>query len=405
MSWREIQLGDVIHIKHGFAFKSKYFVSDGDYIVLTPGNFNENGGFRLRPGKDRAYDGDVPEGYILNKGDLIVAMTEQAPGLLGSSAVIPESNRFLHNQRLGFIDNFDASVLNKYYLYYLFNTYSVRGQISGSASGTKVRHTSPDKIYKVMVKVPSLKEQEKIADIILTHDELINNNLKRIDLLYKSAQMIYRDWFVFHRFPGHEQVNIIECIPEGWKQGYVSELGEIITGKTPSTKDEANFDGNIPFVKTPDMHNQKVVVKTEQTLSERGANTQPSKYIPRGSVMVSCIGTLGVVSMSSTICQTNQQINSVVFNNPVDSYYAFFALSDLKPLLEGMGGGATMGNVNKSKFCNLPIMIPDRKITSAFKEVMEPIFSQIEKLQIQNEKLLSARDILLPRLMKGEISV
>lgn len=405
MSWREIALGDVIHIKHGYAFKSQHFVDDGEYIVLTPGNIHEVGGFRLRIGKDRAYEGDIPEGFILNEGDLIVAMTEQGPGLLGSSALIPKSDRFLHNQRLGLIDSIDAKILNKHFLYYLFNTYSVRGQISGSASGTKVRHTSPDKIYKVRVKVPSVPEQERIAEVLSMYDALLENNLNRISLLSQSAHMIYKEWFVRFRFPGHTKLYFIDDVPVGWRKGKVSDLGEIITGKTPSTKDDSNFDGSIPFVKTPDMHNQIVVLKTEQNLSEKGANSQPNKYIPKGSVMVSCIGSVGVVSMTSTLCQTNQQINSVKFYNPTDSYYAFFALSDLKPLLEGMGGGATMGNVNKTKFSNVSVLIPDSQILLAFKEVVEPIFSQIETLLLQNEKLLSIRNLLLPRLLKGEISV
>src|SRR5215471_15442486 len=107
MTFSELQLGDAIHIKHGFAFKGEHFVDEGDMIVLTPGNFYEKGGFRVRPGKDRAYSGDVPDGYILSQGDVIVAMTEQGPGLLGSSAIIPESARYLHNQRLGLVDFID----------------------------------------------------------------------------------------------------------------------------------------------------------------------------------------------------------------------------------------------------------------------------------------------------------
>ena len=107
MSWTEITLGEALRIKHGFAFQSAYFSDDGPYVVLTPGNFRERGGFRLRPEKDRAYLGDFPESYVLEEGDLIVAMTEQGPGLLGSSAIVPESNRYLHNQRLGLVEGLD----------------------------------------------------------------------------------------------------------------------------------------------------------------------------------------------------------------------------------------------------------------------------------------------------------
>ncbi len=122
MNWREINLGDALHIKHGYAFKSKYFSDQGKYVVLTPGNFNEEGGFRERPGKDRFYSGDIPDGFVLKEGDLIVAMTEQTPGLIGSSALIPRDGRFLHNQRLGLIQGLDKSLLDKKFLYYLFNT-------------------------------------------------------------------------------------------------------------------------------------------------------------------------------------------------------------------------------------------------------------------------------------------
>ena len=117
MTWRETNLGDAIHVKHGFAFLSRYFSDSGEYVVLTPGNFNEEGGFRLRPGKDRFYTGDIPEDYVLDEGDLIVAMTEQGPGLLGSSALIPEGGKYLHNQRLGLIQDLDDTVLDKQFLY------------------------------------------------------------------------------------------------------------------------------------------------------------------------------------------------------------------------------------------------------------------------------------------------
>lgn len=406
MNWGEITLGSAIHIKHGFAFKSRFFSDSGKLIILTPGNFNESGGFRLRPGKDRAYIGDVPEEYVLSQGDLIVAMTEQAPGLLGSSALIPESDSFLHNQRLGLVDEIDSSILSKHFLYYLFNTRSVRGQISGSASGTKVRHTSPERIYRVHTRVPSdVHEQERIADVLSAYDDLIENNQQRIALLEQAARLLYREWFVHLRFPGHEHVKIIDGLPDGWKKGKVSDLGQVITGKTPSTKDEANYDGEIPFVKTPDMHGQVVVVKTEQRLSERGANTQAKKCIPKGSVMVSCIGTVGVVSITSCLCQTNQQINSVVFDNPIASHYSYFALSDLKPRLKGMGGGATMDNVNKTKFSVFPVVIPDNKTLASFNDAVKASFLQIETLTRYNESLSRIHNLLLPRLINGEIAV
>jgi type I restriction enzyme S subunit len=108
--------------------------------------------------------GDIPEDYILAEGDLIVAMTEQGPGLLGSSALIPENGKYLHNQRLGLVQLRDESLFDKRFLYLLFNTRQVRAQICGSATGTKVRHTAPERIYKVKVSIPSsVAEQKKIG--------------------------------------------------------------------------------------------------------------------------------------------------------------------------------------------------------------------------------------------------
>ncbi|HAY22871.1 MAG TPA: restriction endonuclease subunit S, partial [Desulfobacterales bacterium] len=176
MRFQDMELGDALHIKHGYAFKGQFFTDTGTHIVLTPGNFNEEGGFRLRPGKDRFYSGDIPENFILSAGDLIVAMTEQGPGLLGSSAIIPEDGKYLHNQRLGLITQLDESLLEKRFLYFLFNTKAVRGQISASASGTKVRHTAPERIYRVKVRVPDVLVQGKISSTLSAYDDLIENN-------------------------------------------------------------------------------------------------------------------------------------------------------------------------------------------------------------------------------------
>jgi type I restriction enzyme S subunit len=217
--------------------------------------------------------------------------------------------------------------------------------------------------------------------------------------------MLYKEWFVSLRFPGHEHVKVKDGVPQGWDICKVEDLGEVITGKTPSTKEQENYGGDIPFVKTPDMHTQIIVTKTEQQLSERGAKLQENKFLPKGAVMVSCIGTVGVVAIAGSRCQTNQQINSVVCHDPMFNYYAYFALLDLKPRLESMSGGVTMPNVNKSKFSVMPIMIPDKKIVSLFDEAVMSNFVQIETLSIMNEKLQQARDLLLPRLMNGEIPV
>jgi len=200
-------------------------------------------------------------------------------------------------------------------------------------------------------------------------------------------------------------VKIVDGVPEGWKRENVKNFGEIITGKTPSKKNPRNFDGTIPLIKTPDMHKSSIVINTEESLSEIGANSQKNKYLPPWSIQVSCIGTVGVVTMNLLKAQTNQQINSVIPKNDNYRYYSYFCLSQLKLLLEAIGGGSTMANVNKSKFESLKVLIPEENILNEFYVTVDTIFKQIVILLQQNQKLAQARDLLLPRLMSGAIEV
>ena len=135
--WRECKLGDLLQIKHGFAFLGEHFATAGTHVVLTPGNFLEEGGFKEKTDKAKWYNGPIPNDYVLNKGDLIVAMTEQAEGLLGSSALIPRSGIYLHNQRLGLVQIRDRKLANQHFVYYLFNSKPVRQQIRRYRSRTR----------------------------------------------------------------------------------------------------------------------------------------------------------------------------------------------------------------------------------------------------------------------------
>ncbi|MGV7247195.1 restriction endonuclease subunit S, partial [Caballeronia sp. M23-90] len=207
------------------------------------------------------------------------------------------------------------------------------------------------------------------------------------------------------RFPGHEHVKVVDGVPEGWEKGTIGDLGKVITGKTPSKKKAENYGNDLPFIKTPDMHGNALVVHTSESLSEVGAKTQSNKTLPPRSILVSCIGTVGAVAFNASPAQTNQQINSIVPVNEFVTYWAYFMAKDLKPLLEGMGGGATMANVNKSKFSGIEITIPARLALENFSDFAKPVFDQIENLATHNLQLAKARDILLPRLMNGEVSL
>jgi len=293
------------------------------------------------------------------------------------------------------------------FVYYKMKTLNFE-RFNGGASVPTLNRNNLDNLT---VQIPDASIQEKIAGILSAYDDLIDTNRRRIQFLEESARLLFREWFVYFRFPrlggqaGHEKIKIVDGVPEGWKIAKVKDLGKIVTGKTPSKRDSRNFNGNVPFIKTPDMHQSSVILNTEETLSETGAISQNNKYLPPWSVLVSCIGTVGVVSMNLNKSQTNQQINSVIPQNKFYRYYSFFCLSSIKPLLEAIGGGSTMANINKNKFENIRIHIPAENVLSEFYETVDPIFNQIALLSIQNQKLAQARDLLLPRLMSGAIEV
>jgi type I restriction enzyme S subunit len=181
--WREKPLLELCDIKHGFAFKSEFFTSEGDYVLLTPGNFYESGGYRDRGEKQKYYIGKIPHDYVLGEGDLLVAMTEQAAGLLGSPILIPKAGRFLHNQRLGLVTKKHGVPWTNEFFFYVFNTEAVRREIHDSASGVKVRHTSPTKIGEVAVSFPtSLSEQRAV---VATLNEL-SEEIERLEFIYQQ---------------------------------------------------------------------------------------------------------------------------------------------------------------------------------------------------------------------------
>lgn len=403
MSWQEIALGSAIHVKHGYAFKGEFFADHGEFIVLTPDNFNEEGGFRIRPEKDRAYTGDIPEAYVLDENDLILAMTEQGAGLLGSAALVPEANRYLHNQRLGLVDQIDATVLDKKFLYLLFNSRSVRAQISGSASGTKVRHTAPERIYRVRVRAPDVAAQSRIAETILAYDALIENNRRRMTLLEESARHLYHEWFVRLRFPGYEHTRIVDGVPKGWKS---KKLGDV--AHVNKTNLSGTFDGDIEYIDIASVTPGSINETTPYAF--RDAPSRARRVVRHGDIIWSCV-------------RPNRRSHAVVWRPPenlvASTGFAVISSIALPPsflyqalttdlfvgYLENHAKGAAYPAVVSGDFERAEVLVPPPALLAVFDEFAEPHLSQMNNLRSQNQKLRAARDLLLPRLMSGEIVV
>ncbi|HEX2959745.1 MAG TPA: restriction endonuclease subunit S [Chitinispirillaceae bacterium] len=405
MNLKEYTLGEFFQIKHGYAFKGEFFSDEGTHIVVTPGNFYEEGGFRFVENKAKYYTGDIPANFILNENDLVIAMTEQAPGLLGSSAIIPVSNTFLHNQRIGLITGLKKEQLNGKFLYYLFNTTGVRHQISASATGTKVRHTAPDRVYSVKVRLPVLSVQEKVAGILSAYDDHIENNLRRIELLETSARLIYKEWFVKLNFPGREHTRIVDGVPEGWSKKTLFEIAEILSGGTPKTAVDEFWNGDIPFYTPKDSVNSVYVIDTEKHLTESGLKCCNSRFYPKNTLFITARGTVGNLNLAQQPMAMNQSCYALKGIGSISQTFLFYLVKDRVEHIKAHSGGAVFNAIIVDTFKRIDCIIPTTELIRGFDEKICPIFYQIENLLLQNSKLKQARDLLLPKLMSGEITV
>jgi len=206
-AWRECAFGEVASVKHGFAFDGEHFASEGDFIVLTPGNFTADGAFRYQGAKEKFYtSNEFPQEYVLSRGDLLMVMTEQAVGLIGCTLLVPEDGRLLHNQRLGLIQIHGAA--DAEYLHRYFKTERMRVALSKTGAGTKVRHTSPKRIEGLQINLPTVPEQQKIAAFLTAVDGRIEQLSRKKALLaeYKKGvmQQLFTQTLRFQDDHGHD---------------------------------------------------------------------------------------------------------------------------------------------------------------------------------------------------------
>lgn len=375
---------------------------EGYPLIRTPnvgkGRLDLNGVHRV---SESVYKQRIQRGAP-RANDLIFA--REAPA--GNVALVQENQTVCLGQRTVLIRPNVQKVNPQYLVYYLLSP-KPQYELLGTANGATVAHVNLPAIRNLKIELPEKSVQDKIGTILVTYDDLIENNQKQIKLLEEAAQRLYKEWFVDLRFPGHENTKIVDGVPEGWNECTVESFGTVITGKTPPTSNKEYYtNGKVPFVTIPDMHNVVYPLKTEKRLTIEGAQTQKNKYIPPNSVMISCIGTVGLVSIATEVCQTNQQINSIILNNEDDLYFFYESMLRMKDLLDGLGSnGATMTNVNKSKLEKLIIISPSKDIVKQYNDVCKPLFESALNLSRKNVYLKNMREALLPKLMSGEVEV
>lgn len=411
--WKRYKLGDLLRVKHGWAFKGEFFSETGIQSILTPGNFYESGGFKANTSKDRFYIGEYPKEYLCSKGDLIVAMTEQAAGLLGSTAIVPEDNRYLHNQRIGLISC--NEYLNKDFAYYLFMTQTVRQQISRSASGTKVKHTSPEKIYEVQVYIPKIQTQRNIAKILTTLDQKIQTNNQINQELEAMAKTLYDYWFVQFDFPdqngkpykssGGKMVYHPELkreIPEGWGVDSLWNIANFYNGLAMQKyRPDTNEDGYLPVIKIREMMNG-----FSKDTEKARLDIPTEAVVESGDILFSWSATLEVIIWGKERGALNQHI----FKVTSDTYPKSFIYFELKSYLKVFKSIAelrktTMGHITQDHLKQAKIVVPPIEIISKLDAKLQPTMLKQQILENQNQELTQLRDWLLPMLMNGQVKV
>lgn len=402
---KEYRLGDIITIKHGYAFDGEHIVQEDNGIVLvTPGNFRIGGGFQEE--KCKFYSGEIPDGYVLSSGDFIVTMTDLSKTIdtLGYSALVPESDNrvYLHNQRIGLV-SFKANDCFPGYIYFLMRTHPYQRFIANTSTGSTVHHTSPSKIYDYRFYAPSYEEQREIAERMFAYEKIIKNNQRQIRLLEEAAQRLYKEWFVDLRFPGHENTKITDGVPEGWHKTTLAEIAAIIKrGISPKYADDGKYT----------VINQKCIRGSVMDITE--SRKQEKQYEL----------TLNIQDCDTVICSTGTgtlgrvgQIYGDYPNTTFDSHvtlvrakenpnFMYHVIKNQQEFLMGMGHGSTnQQELYRNVIENIEVLLPDRRLLLQTEELLNTIHNKIETVYSQTAILTEARDCMLPKLMSGELEV
>ena len=289
------------------------------------------------------------------------------------------------NQQINSITNI-KDICNPHWLYYYFS--DKKEYLKGIAGGSTMPILNKSTFENIEIELPDRTIQDKIVKVVNSIDNKIELNNQTNDNLYNMCNTIFHNYIDKYS----EQIEYTKI---------VDIADRVVTGKTPSTKNEEFWNGDIPFITIPDMHNQVFTIDTERTISEVGAKS----IIPENSISVSCIATVGLVSISTKESQTNQQINSIVLKNDYDLYYLFEFLSEQESFMKNIAGGSTTYNINKTTFENIEVPYLPQNIVQEFHNAVCKLFDKIKLNQLENKNLEQLRDTLLPKLMNGEIDL
>lgn len=335
-------------------------------------------------------------------GDVI--LTREAPvGEVGRCTFDDSQNIFL-GQRL-FQYRPKSELLDWNYLAYALQSPVVQNKLHGVSFGATVPHVKVGDAENLEIPCPELSVQKYIGETLAAYDDLIENNQRRIALLEESARLLYREWFVNLRFPGHDSGPAKSELLSGWVSGYASDFIQVQIGGTPNTKNDRFWNGEIPFFTPKDCSGSVYVLATEKMLSEDGLASCNSRLFPKETIFITARGTVGKLALAQRPMAMNQSCYALVPKGDMNNLFLFFALEEHIAHLRAMASGGVFDAIVVDTFKKLPFPSPPKTLTDDFGASVRPIFDQIENLLKQNLALIDARSSLLPKLMSGEIQV
>ena len=424
------KLGELIEVTRGASLSGQFYAEEGEFVRLTLGNFNMNGGgFKENTSKtDLYYTGTVKDEFILNKDDIITPLTEQSLGLLGTTARIPESGKYIQSQDVALV-KCKKGLLDPNFCYYLISSSVVRQQLSAGAQQTKIRHTSPDKIKDCTVWIPELEVQKRIGHILSDIDEKIALNRQINDNLEAMAKQLYDYWFVQFDFPNEEgkpykssggvmawNEELHMNIPYSWNTCLLNDyIGSNNTGDwgfdEPAEKRNMKVGciRGADIVKLNDLPTRYIKdSNTSKLLSVWDIVIEVSGGSPTQATGRSAFVTPGVLKRNGGNLTCSNFCHAFTMKNYKASAYFFFMwrmFYDNNNMFNYEGKTSGIKNFMTDTFLANKWLDVPTALLDLFFERIKVIYEQIDNNIEEINALTKQRDELLPLLMNGQATV
>ena len=406
MTARIAEIGEFVEVVSGPALKSALFTDNPSDVPLIKGENVAQGLIAWHKSKYwPANDTEHYERFRLNPGDIVLAMDRPwVTAGLKWARLKPHDPPSLLVQRVARLRAREG--LKQDFLTYVIGSAEFSDYVRNIMGGTNVPHISGAQIKAFKYQMPGENEQAEIASILSAYDDLIENNRRRIALLEEAARLLYREWFVHLRFPGHEHVKITDGFPQGWEGLPASEVFQV-NPRTPRNADET-----IAYVPMAALSESGMVIdRNDLEYREKSTSVRFKNEDTLFARITPCLengktGFVQLLSSDEVACGSTEFI--VLRGRCVSNIFVYLTARQpefRENAIKSMIGSSGRQRVQPSCFDRYIVPVPPDLMAKLFAEAVEPMFEQIGRLDQQNQKLAQARDLLLPRLMKGEIAV